>query len=236
MTERILRRGGYSVFAASGPLEALEKSRAFQGEIHLLLTDVTMPDMNGIVLAQEILTQRQHIRVLLMSGKAKVESRLPLLKKPFRMAQLLKQVARIISGPAPQRPPVSVNNVDSEATARRRELREAVHRARDAYTRAVQKSKEVINDIPSGLPYADGVRRIINAAKEERAALDEYMKALGACNDHTGRKVEALEHLPGNMALRAALHEYVKARRACNDHANRKGGRTDCPAIPSAAL
>jgi len=128
-TERILRRGGYSVIAASGPLEALEKSRAFQGEIHLLLADVTMPEMKGMVLAQEILTQCERTRVLLMSGNGKVESRLPLLKKPFGMAQLLEQVARVISDPVPQRPTVSVDNVDSEATARRRKLKEAVNRA-----------------------------------------------------------------------------------------------------------
>jgi DNA-binding NtrC family response regulator len=100
VTEHMLRRGGYSTIAVSGPLEALEQSRAFPGEIHLLLTDVTMPDMNGIVLAQEILTQRERIRVLLMSGNGEVASRVPLLKKPFRMAQLLEQVARVISGPA----------------------------------------------------------------------------------------------------------------------------------------
>jgi hypothetical protein len=83
------------------------------------------------------------------------------------MGQLLEQVARVISGPAPQGPGVDVDNVGSEATARRRELREAV-------------------------------QRITNAAKQERAALHEYVKALQACNDHTDRKVEALEHLPGN--------------------------------------
>ena len=99
VTEHMLRRGGYLVIAAPDPLEALEKSRAFQGEIDLLLTDVTMPDTNGIVLAQEILTQRKRIRVLLMSGNGNVESRLPLLKKPFRMAQLLEQAAEVISGP-----------------------------------------------------------------------------------------------------------------------------------------
>jgi DNA-binding NtrC family response regulator len=91
VTERMLRRGGYSLIAASNPLDALEHSRAFQGEIHLLLTDVTMPEMNGIVLAQKILTQRERIRVLLMSGHAKVESRLPLLKKPSVWANCLNK-------------------------------------------------------------------------------------------------------------------------------------------------
>jgi DNA-binding NtrC family response regulator len=118
VTEHMLRRGGYSVIAAPDPLEALEKSRAFQGEIHLLLTDVTMPAMDGIVLAEQILTERKRTRVLLMSGHAKVESRLPFLQKPFRMAQLLKQVARAIRG-LPQRPDVDVDNLGSEATVGR---------------------------------------------------------------------------------------------------------------------
>ena len=114
-TERTLRRGGYSVIAAPGPLEALEKARAFQGEIHLLLTDVRMPAMDGTVLAQQILAERAHIRVLLMSGNGNVESRLPLLKKPFHTAQLLLHVAKVISGPVPQHPAVNVHKVDSEA-------------------------------------------------------------------------------------------------------------------------
>jgi DNA-binding NtrC family response regulator len=113
---------GTSIGEKAVLVEALEKARAFPGEIHLLLTDVTMPDMNGIVLAQQILTQRAHIRVLLMSGKGKVKSRLPLLKKPFHTAQLLAQVARVISGPVPQRPAVNADKVNSEAARREGEL------------------------------------------------------------------------------------------------------------------
>ena len=96
-TERILRRGGYSVIAASNPQEALEKSRAFQGEIHLLLADVTMPAMDGIVLAQQILAEREHTRVLLMSGNAKVESRLPLPLQPRRGRRELFQRRTAVS-------------------------------------------------------------------------------------------------------------------------------------------
>jgi DNA-binding NtrC family response regulator len=124
-TERTLRRGGYSVIAASNPLEALEKSRAFQGEILLLLTDVTMPAMDGIVLAQQILAERAHIRVLLMSGNGNVESRLPLLKKPFHTAQLLVQVAKVISGPVPQHPARERGQMDSEAARREAKLKRA---------------------------------------------------------------------------------------------------------------
>jgi len=41
--EAILRRGGYLAIAASGPLQALEKARAFPREIHLLLTGMVCP-------------------------------------------------------------------------------------------------------------------------------------------------------------------------------------------------
>ena len=100
-TEAILRRGGYSPTPASGPIEALRKSRDFKGEIDLLLTDVTMPGMNGPSLARRIMAERPLIRVLLISAGANVSSRLPLLKKPFSMAQLLAQVAQVIDAPPP---------------------------------------------------------------------------------------------------------------------------------------
>jgi len=85
--------------------------------------------MNGIVLAQQILAERAHIRVLLMSGNGKVESRLPLLKKPFHTAQLLVQVAKVISGPVPQHPAVNVDKGDSEAAQSAGKLKGAVNRA-----------------------------------------------------------------------------------------------------------
>jgi CheY-like chemotaxis protein len=66
-TAEVLRRRGYSPISASGPLEALKKSRDFRGEIHLLPTDLTMPEMDGLGLAKQVFAERSHIRVLLMS-------------------------------------------------------------------------------------------------------------------------------------------------------------------------
>lgn len=98
-TEAILRRGGYSPTSASGPIEALKKSRGFKGEIDLLLSDVMMPGMNGLTLARRIIAERPLIRVLLTSASTNVSSRMPLLKKPFSMDQLLARVAQVIEGP-----------------------------------------------------------------------------------------------------------------------------------------
>ena len=97
--EGVLRHGGYCPIAASGPLEALKKSRDFPGEIHLLLTDVRLPEMDGLDLAKHILAERARVRVLLMSGLPNVPSRLPLIRKPFRMVELLERVANLIDGP-----------------------------------------------------------------------------------------------------------------------------------------
>jgi hypothetical protein len=69
-----------------------------------------------------------------------------------------------------------------------RELREAVKSAHKAYTRASEASKTIIKEGPAALPHPDGVQRLVNAANEERHALDEYVKALRAFNDYVHQK------------------------------------------------
>jgi DNA-binding response OmpR family regulator len=58
-----------------------------------------MPEMDGLDLAKHILAERSRVRVLLMSGLPNVPSRLPLIRKPFRMVELLERVANLIDGP-----------------------------------------------------------------------------------------------------------------------------------------
>jgi DNA-binding NtrC family response regulator len=99
--QAILQRGGYYPIAACGPFEALDMAGDFQGEIHLLLTDIIMPQMNGITLAEQIISERPSIRVLLMTGYSTAANGLPLLKKPFRMEQLLDKVREVLDGPVP---------------------------------------------------------------------------------------------------------------------------------------
>ena len=89
----MLRRNGYSVITAPDPLKALEESRRFPGDIHMLLTDVMMPVMDGFALAERISAERPQMRVVFMTGYNDVQTRLPLLRKPFRMDQLLGKVA-----------------------------------------------------------------------------------------------------------------------------------------------
>ena len=66
----ILKSRGYSVLVADRPEVALEICRQHTGRIHLLLTDVIMPGMNGNQLAGEVVKMRPEIGVLFMSGYA----------------------------------------------------------------------------------------------------------------------------------------------------------------------
>ena len=72
--EAILRRNDYSLIAACSPLEALKKSGDFSGDIHLLLTDVVMPEMDGFTLAG---ADSRRLLKLSMSAYARLNMDLP---------------------------------------------------------------------------------------------------------------------------------------------------------------
>jgi response regulator RpfG family c-di-GMP phosphodiesterase len=65
---RILRLRGYQVLEANQGIEALRIFQEHAGTIHLLLTDVLMPEMNGPALAEQVKALRPHTRILYMSG------------------------------------------------------------------------------------------------------------------------------------------------------------------------
>ncbi|MEV4709329.1 PAS domain S-box protein [Actinoplanes sp. NPDC049316] len=98
VTERILRRGGYTVLTATDGLDALRISRTHEGTIDVLLTDVIMPGMLGKDLAEAVTEVRPGIRVLFMSGYAQpvltthgtLAADVHLLEKPFTGTELLQ--------------------------------------------------------------------------------------------------------------------------------------------------
>jgi two-component system, cell cycle sensor histidine kinase and response regulator CckA len=65
---RILKELGYLVLVAKSPDEALRLAEAHAGPIHLLITDVVMPGMNGRVLAERLASLKPGLRCLFMSG------------------------------------------------------------------------------------------------------------------------------------------------------------------------
>ena len=68
LLRRTLRKQGYTVLDARDGNEALFASKEHQGPIHLLLTDVVMPRMNGWELAKRLSPLRPEMKVLFMSG------------------------------------------------------------------------------------------------------------------------------------------------------------------------
>jgi two-component system, cell cycle sensor histidine kinase and response regulator CckA len=102
-----LRTNGYTVLQASDGAEALEVA-GMASIIHLLLTDVVMPTVNGVEVALAIAAARPGVRVVLMSGYAEDvlasygldASDAVLLHKPFTEGRLLT-VVRGALGPIP---------------------------------------------------------------------------------------------------------------------------------------
>lgn len=88
----VLRRFGYQVLEAAGPVEALDTLQ--QKTVGLVLTDITMPGMNGKEMVKRIDREQQpDLKVLYMSGYSEnVEPGIDFLEKPFTSADLLKRV------------------------------------------------------------------------------------------------------------------------------------------------
>ncbi|HWP37270.1 MAG TPA: response regulator, partial [Gemmatimonadales bacterium] len=68
LTVRVLERLGYRVLAAEDPSQAIELAEQYGAVIHLLITDVIMPGMNGRDLANRLKTLHPGLRTLYMSG------------------------------------------------------------------------------------------------------------------------------------------------------------------------
>jgi len=100
----ILRGRGYTVLEAGRPLEALEISKKFAGPIHLLFTDVVMPQMNGRQVAAQISAARPNTKVLYMSGYTDhaiahhgvLNPGVPFLQKPFTPEALTQKVREVL--------------------------------------------------------------------------------------------------------------------------------------------
>jgi len=104
LVEKILGRLGYQVLAAQTPAEALELAGEHAGRIHLLITDVVMPEMNGRQLADRLVAEYPELAVMYMSGYAEdviaqrgvVEAGVHFLEKPFTSELLGAAVRRAL--------------------------------------------------------------------------------------------------------------------------------------------
>lgn len=105
LTNEILVSAGYHVLTASTPEEALADHASRPGAIDLLVTDVVMPEMNGLELARRMRAQNPRLAALFVSGypaeTAVVNGVLPagmvFLQKPFAAAELVAKVEEALA-------------------------------------------------------------------------------------------------------------------------------------------
>jgi len=85
LMKELLRGEGYTVLEGAEGLSAIQISRTYAGTIHLLLTDMVMPNMHGRQLAVELKQQRPAMKVLYMTGYADSDhlEEGNVLEKPF---------------------------------------------------------------------------------------------------------------------------------------------------------
>lgn len=103
---KILQRNGYTVMEARHGIEALLICARYDGPIHLLLTDVVMPQMSGPVLAERLAAGRPEMKVLYMSGYAHsalvhhgmLDPDTAFLQKPFTPDDMARKVCQILDG------------------------------------------------------------------------------------------------------------------------------------------
>ncbi len=110
---RILERLGYTVIGAATGTEAFAAAGAQRGAITLLLTDVVMPDMNGVDVFTQLSVERPGLKVLFMSGHTEgviaahnvPSAGIALLAKPFLVPELAAMVRCVPDGRLPTDPP-----------------------------------------------------------------------------------------------------------------------------------
>jgi PAS domain S-box-containing protein len=109
MTAEMLDDLGYDVRAARSPVEAIRLVKEHPGEIHLLLTDVVMPGMNGRDLARTLQDLRPGLRYLFMSGytadviarNGVLEEGVNFIHKPFTKAALAAKIRDVLATGSP---------------------------------------------------------------------------------------------------------------------------------------
>jgi two-component system, cell cycle sensor histidine kinase and response regulator CckA len=104
VARRILERYGYTVLAADSPLDALALCDQHPHAIHLLLTDVVMPQLSGAQLAQQLIGKRPQLKVLYISGytdgsidsQGVLQQGSAFLQKPFTSGLLASKVRSVL--------------------------------------------------------------------------------------------------------------------------------------------
>ena len=104
MVKQMLENLGYRVLQAGSPGEAVRMARDYDEEIDLLMTDVVLPEMNGLDLARDLLASYPRLRILFMSGytadvitkQGVLDKGVHFIQKPFSLKELSIKVREVL--------------------------------------------------------------------------------------------------------------------------------------------
>src|SRR5579864_2095972 len=131
LARQYLEKQGYKVIEAADGAVAMQIAVAHEKVIHLLLTDVIMPGMNGRELAQRICEIRPNVKVLYMSGYTEnvighngmLDAGVSLLQKPFTLRDLKGKVREVLDAtPTPPEVDMTMQSAEPLRAARAREV------------------------------------------------------------------------------------------------------------------
>ena len=131
LARQYLEKQGYKVIEAADGAVAMQIAVAHEATIHLLLTDVIMPGMNGRELAQRISEIRPNVKVLYMSGYTEnvighngiMDAGIRLLQKPFNLRDLKSIVREVLDAtPTPPEVVMSMQSAEPRQAVRAREI------------------------------------------------------------------------------------------------------------------
>jgi PAS domain S-box-containing protein len=108
LSRKALQAAGYIVLEAASPREALRIAERHEGAIHLIVTDVVMPELSGPALVHRLTKRHTEAKVLFMSGYTDdvlaphhfADRSAAFLSKPFTPAVLVKKVRDVLDAPS----------------------------------------------------------------------------------------------------------------------------------------
>ena len=104
LVKKVLTGYGYNIIACNTTAEAIVQAETYDGDIHLLLADVVMPEMNGRELHRKIKTLKPGFKTIFMSGypanvisnRGIIEQGVNFIQKPFTMKALAEKVREVL--------------------------------------------------------------------------------------------------------------------------------------------
>ena len=110
MAREYLEGVGYTVLEAASGKEALQKAGEFGGRIHLLLTDVVMPEMSGPELVREMAARCPGMKIIFMSGytddaiarQGILDPAVAFIQKPYRPKALARKIREVLDEALPE--------------------------------------------------------------------------------------------------------------------------------------